>query len=90
MICIGKTKCTSEKGLLRINFCNLSINAFNSKSSLSEAFFSQTIPSDQTDVDVVFSHCCYMLTTLAGKHTPLRASQIVYIRSVLATNNKWH
>ena len=39
---------------------------------------------------VNWSHCCYMLITLAGKHAPLRTSQIAYFRSVLATNNKWH
>ena len=76
----------SSRSQLRINFCNLPMNVFNSKSIFSEAFFSQTNPSDQRDVDVVFSHCCYMLITLA----PLRTSQIVHFRSVLATINKWH
>ena len=27
---------------------------------------------------VNWSHCCYMLITLAGKHAPLRTSQIAY------------
>ena len=47
------------------------MNVFNSKHSLSEAFFSQTIPSYQPDVDVhvVVSHFCDMLITLASKRS---------------------
>ena len=72
----------------RINFSNFSINVFKSESGLSEAFSSQTIPSCQPDVDVVFLHFCNMLI-IAGKHAALRLCQIVYFRSVLAMNNKW-
>ena len=79
----------NTRNQMHIKFSNFSINLFKSESRLGEAFSCQTIPSYQPDVDVVFSHFCNMLITLAGKHSPLRISQIVYFRSVLAMNNKW-
>ena len=49
--------------------------------SISEAFSSQTLPCDQADVDVVFSLFYNMLITLVDKHTPIRKSQIICLRS---------
>ena len=59
--------------IFRINF---SRNVFNSESSISEAFSSQTLPCDQADVDVVVSLFDNMLITLVDK-----TSQIVCMRS---------
>ena len=63
----------SSRNRLRINF---SRNVFNSGSSISEAFSSQTLPCDQADVDVVVSLFDNMLITLVDK-----TSQIVCTRS---------
>ena len=63
----------SSRNRLRINF---SRNVFNSGSSISEAFSSQTLPCDQADVDVVVSLFDNMLITLVDK-----TSEIVCMRS---------
>ena len=66
----------SSRNRLGINF---SRNIFNSESTISEAFSSQTLSCDQADVLVTLFY--NMPITLVDKHAPLRTSQIVRIRS---------